>query len=192
MYNVDNKMASFDLNLKDIVSNFINVSDLTHWAIENKCINDPYVLNRLEYLISVENTIKSFHDSKQLLEWSLDNNVFNLPIVRNKIAFLNNLENNDNSPNQTKISCDQCKRHFEGSLSYKKHKCSPKHFCVECKGYFVNIENHSKIHMQNYQPKEVKCRKCHECFPDRKKLYMHSMTVHQIGDKIIYNQFHSM
>ena len=182
-------MASCDLKLDNIISKFSNVADLTHWAIENDCLNNAQILSRLEYLISIENTINSFHDSKQLLEWSLDNKVFNLSIVRTRIAYLNNLEQYDEtskkhdetSQKQSQILCEQCKRKFNGSLSYRRHKCSTRHFCVECNGYFVNIENHSKIHTQNYEPKEINCRKCNTSFPDRKKLYMHTMTEHMTG-----------
>ena len=144
--------SNYELDLEVIVKKFWNVSDLTYWAVENNFLNNSIICSRLDYLISIENTVKSFTDCNDLIAWAVQNKLTYIPLVRERIGYLSHEEDEDS---ENFISCEKCKKKFSSSFKYNKHKCSNKHFCIECKAYFVNIENHSKIHKNDYTPNKL-------------------------------------
>ena len=92
----------YEDDLEDIISKFSNVSELTHWAIENNCLSNDCVVNKLEYLLSLENTVKSFHDCNELIAWAVKKQLTYNPLVKARIGLLSSLEGSESH-----IFCDQ-------------------------------------------------------------------------------------
>ena len=127
--------------------------------------------------------VKSLKNHKeicsQIYKCSKCNDVFNT------IHCLENHEKTHKTPKinkDTEFQCSGCMKKFQSIRELRKHECDSKHRKASGSRKQNDTEKNRKVRLKRkLQINRFRCRECNSFFNNRKELYNHRMTSHQVG-----------